>query len=330
MKKLMIVTLALVLTVGVAHAQDEGGALPPAPGEMVDVGGYSLHLNCAGEGSPTVVMDAGHGDFSLNLASLQAQVAEFTRVCTYDRAGYGWSDPGPAPRTSQQIVDELKTLLANGGVEPPYILVGHSLGGINVILFAAENPDLTAGVVLLDASHPDQMEALKAEVPEIVAVEDMGAQAYQMLLDAAEQGTLTPDMAADFRPQGLPDEDYDTWAQLFIQPKNLQAMVDEYAELDEDLAEVKANGDLGDIPLVVIAHGKPLGEVLPPEAVAALGLTPELLDKYEALWRGFQEDHLKRSTNSTLIVAEESPHYVYVYQPDLVVEAIRDLVGVEQ
>lgn len=330
MKKVLLVGLVCLLAANIAWAQEGEDELPPAPGDMVDVGGYSLHLYCVGDGEPTVVMDAGHGDSSLNLASLQAQVAEITRVCTFDRAGYGWSDPGPEPRTSQQNVDELKTLLENGGVEGPYVLVGHSLGGINVILFAAQNPDLMAGVVLLDSSHPDQMEVLEAEVPEIVAVEDMGFLTYVALLEPAEQGTLTTEMVADLRPQGLPDEDFETWAQLFIQPKNLQAMIAEYEVLDEDLAQVKEDGDLGDIPLVVIAHGLPLAELMPAEALEALGLTPEMLDTYEALWRGFQEDHLTRSANSTLIVAEDSPHYVYVYQPELVVDVIRDLIGAEE
>lgn len=326
MKKVLVIVLLVMAVAGVVQAQDGGTELPAAPGEMVDVGGYSLHLNCIGEGGPTVVMDAGHGDFSMSLASLQEQVAEFTRVCTFDRAGYGWSDAGPDPRDSQQNVTELKALLENAGEEAPYILVGHSLGGINVILFAAENPDLTAGVVLLDSSHPDQMERFNAEVPAIVAVEDAGVAAYQTLLDLAEQGALTADMVADFQPPTLSEADVATWAQLFMQPKNLQAMINEYAQLDADLAEVMENGDLGDIPLIVIAHGLQLKDLLPAEALDALGLTTDMLDTYEAIWRELQEDHLNRSTNSRLIVAENSPHYVYATEPDLVVEAIQSLV----
>lgn len=326
MKKLLIAALLVMWMTGIVQAQDGGSELPAAPGEMVDVGGYSLHLNCIGEGSPTVVMDAGHGDFSMSLASLQEQIAEFTRVCTFDRAGYGWSDEGPDPRDSQQNVTELKALLENAGEEAPYILIGHSLGGINVILFAAENPDLVAGVMLLDSSHPDQMELLNADVPEIVAIEDMTAGAYQTLLDLAEQGTLTADMVGDFQPPTLSETDAAIWAQLFIQPKNLRAMIAEYALLDDDLAEVEENGDLGSIPLIVIAHGLQLKDLLPAEALDALGLTTEMLDTYEAIWRGLQEDHLNRSTDSRLIVAENSPHYVYVFEPALVVEALQGMI----
>lgn len=326
MKRLLFCALVVTMFAGVIQAQGDVPELPPAPGVMVDVGGYSLHLNCTGEGGPTVVMDAGHGDFSLSLGPLQQQIAEFVRVCTFDRAGYGWSDEGPEPRDSQQNVDELKALLENAGEEAPYILVGHSLGGINTILFAAENPDLVAGVVLLDASHPDQMERLEAEVPEVAAVDAMTVDAYRTLLDLAEQGVLTTDMVADFQPQGLDEDAAAIWAQLFIQPKNLQAMINEFDVLDVDLAEVKENGDLGDIPLIVIAHGLLLKDLLPAEALDALGLTTEMLDTYEAIWRELQEDHLNRSTDSTLIVAENSPHYVYVFEPELVVEAVRSLV----
>lgn len=186
MKRLWVIALVLVmLAAGVVQAQDGDSDLPPAPGELIDVGGYSLHLYCTGEGGPAVILDAGLGDWSINMANLQEQIAEFTQVCTYDRAGYGWSDEGPEPRTSQQIVDELAALLENGEVEPPYILAGHSFGGINVMMFAAQHPELVEAVVLLDASHPEQMDALNAEVPEIVALEESAAVAYQGMLEMA-------------------------------------------------------------------------------------------------------------------------------------------------
>jgi hypothetical protein len=106
----------------------------PALGEMVDAGGYSLHLYCTGEegGASTVVMDSGLGGTVLDWQLVQPEVAEFARVCTYDRGGMGWSAPGAQPRTSQQIVKELHTLLGNAGVQGPYVLVGHSFGGTNL------------------------------------------------------------------------------------------------------------------------------------------------------------------------------------------------------
>lgn len=329
MKKLWVIALLLVMTAaGVVSAQDGGSDLPPAPGEMIDVGGYSLHLNCTGEGSPAVILDAGLGDWSINMASLQAQIAEFTQVCTYDRAGYGWSDEGPMPRTSQQIVDELATLLENSGVEPPYILAGHSFGGINVIMYAAQHPDLVDAVVLLDASHPQQMDALKAEVPEIVALEEAASAAYQEMLNALEAGEpVPPEMLAAFRPQGMSDEDFAIWSQMVVQPKHLRAMIAEMESLEDSLAQAQDSSDLGDIPLVVIAHGIKLADMLTDEDLTAMGVTREIMDTYETLWRGFQEDYLTHSTDSTLIIAENSHHYVYVTEPELVVETLRDLVA---
>lgn len=329
MKRLWVIALVLVmLAAGVVQAQDGDSALPPAPGKLIDVGGYSLHLYCTGEGGPAVILDAGLGDWSINMANLQEQIAEFTQVCTYDRAGYGWSEEGPEPRTSQQIVDELAALLENGEVEPPYILAGHSFGGVNVMMFAAQHPELVEAVVLLDASHPEQMDALNAEVPEIVALEESAAVAYQSMLEMAEAGAPVPQELLDaFRPQGITDEQFEIWSQVAVQPKGLRAMIGEMESLNDSLAQAQEIDTLGDIPLVVIAHGVKLADMMTDEDLAAMGVTREIMDTYEALWRGFQEDYLTYSTDSTLIIADESHHYVYVTQPDLVVEAIQELIS---
>ncbi|HEY9014914.1 MAG TPA: alpha/beta hydrolase, partial [Gemmatimonadales bacterium] len=113
----------------------------PAPGQLVDVGGYRLHIQCVGTGSPTVVLDAGLSGSSLDWSLVQPELGRTTRVCAYDRAGMGWSDPGAQPRTPRQIADELHTLLTNAGIAGPYVLVGHSLAGKNVRLFALAHPE---------------------------------------------------------------------------------------------------------------------------------------------------------------------------------------------
>src|SRR5215213_679877 len=129
----------------------------PPPGEMVNVGGYSLHINCVGQGSPTVVLDAGLGEFSAQWVRVQRLVSYTTRVCAYDRAGMGWSEMGPEPRDARQISSELHTLLNKAGIEGPYVLVGHSLGGMYMQTYAARYPDEVAGVALVDSStEPDQ------------------------------------------------------------------------------------------------------------------------------------------------------------------------------
>jgi pimeloyl-ACP methyl ester carboxylesterase len=129
----------------------------PPPGEMVDVGGHSLHINCSGQGGPTVVLDAGSGGFSAQWVRVQREVSGTTRVCAYDRAGMGWSEMGPQPRDAKQITGELHTLLGNAGIEGPYVLVGHSFGGMYMQTYAARYPDEVAGVALVDSStDPDQ------------------------------------------------------------------------------------------------------------------------------------------------------------------------------
>ena len=117
----------------------------PLPGKLVDVGGHRLHILSTGEGSPTVVMDSGLNGSSLDWSSTQPDVARFTRVCTFARVGHGWSDPGPKPRSSQRIVDELDTLLVNAGIEGPFVMVGQSFGGMNVRLYATRHPEKVVG-----------------------------------------------------------------------------------------------------------------------------------------------------------------------------------------
>src|SRR5215210_2172739 len=158
---LWLVVALLVLAVAGAIYQAIATKLAerayPPPGEMVDVGGYSLHINCVGQGSPTVVLDAGSGGFSAQWVRVQREVSGTTRVCSYDRAGMGWSEMGPDPRDARQITSELHTLLNKAGIEGPFVLVGHSFGGMYMQTYAARYPDEVEGVALVDSStDPDQ------------------------------------------------------------------------------------------------------------------------------------------------------------------------------
>ena len=151
-----LVVLAVIAVIYQAFGTEIYRRIYPPPGELVDVGGHSLHINCVGEGSPTVILESGSGATSVDWANIQPEVANTTRVCAYDRAGTGWSEPGPGPGDPQQIAGELHTLLGNAGIDGPYVLVGHSFGGLYVRMYAELYPNEVEGMVLVDSSHPEQ------------------------------------------------------------------------------------------------------------------------------------------------------------------------------
>jgi hypothetical protein len=129
----------------------------PSPGEMVDIGGYRLHLVCEGErqvGQPLVIIEAGSGSSSPDWALVLPEIAQFARVCTYDRAGLGWSETGPPPRSSMTYASEMEAVLERSGEEPSYLLVAHSLGGHTVRIYTDEHPDNVVGMILIDARPP--------------------------------------------------------------------------------------------------------------------------------------------------------------------------------
>ena len=150
-----LAVLLVLLLVGYIYepmAEAADAKVYPPPGQLVDVGGYRLHINCTGTGSPTVVIDAGLGDWSTTWGGyVQPEVAKTARVCTYDRAGMGWSEAGPLPRDAGQIAKELHTLLQNANIPGPYIMVGHSLGGLPVRVFVHDYASEIAGVVLIES-----------------------------------------------------------------------------------------------------------------------------------------------------------------------------------
>ncbi len=155
---LLALLIGLIWVLG-SKAKARLAAAYPPPGQMVDVGGYRLHIHCQGEsrpGTPTVVLEAPNGEAGLVWAAVQPEVAKFTRVCAYDRAGLGWSERSPKPRTIANITDELAALLAGAGVKPPYVLVGNSIGGLYARAYAHRHPDQVTGMVLVDATHEEQ------------------------------------------------------------------------------------------------------------------------------------------------------------------------------
>ncbi len=265
----------------------------PAPGTRVWIGKHSLHLYCQGSGSPAVIFDSGLGGTSLDWALVQPAVAGFTRACTYDRAGYGWSGRGPRPRSSARIVAELNSLLGYGGVAPPYILVGHSFGGFNMRLFAHSHPHKTAGLVLVDSSHEEQFDRF----------------------DDAEIPSVTPRRGAFFIanyyriPDGLPPELRPIAQSFAVSPRAVESLYSELRHLRASAAQVKAARTLPNVPLVVVSRGEN-GPARP----------------IDRLWFELQADLASRSAFGRLVVAQTGDHYVQLRRPDVVVEAIRSVV----
>jgi pimeloyl-ACP methyl ester carboxylesterase len=223
----------------------------PPPGEMVDVGDYSLHINCVGQGSPTVILEAANLGMSAHWVRVQQQVAQTTRVCAYDRAGMGWSERGPEPRDARQISSELHTLLKGAGTEGPYVLVGHSYGGLYARMYAARYPDETAGVVLVDSSHPEQF----TRSPEGRAMYEQSRRIGAVLPFLTRLGVIR---LTNFYP-AHPDLPAYQRAQIEAFNSSTQHLVtttEEFRVTPETSAQVRSMGSLGDTPLAVISAGE--------------------------------------------------------------------------
>ena len=313
----LAVAAGLVGAIYQASAAAREAARFPPPGRLVDVGGHRLHLNCTGQGSPTVILDAGLGEASLSWSKVQPEAAKFTRVCSYDRAGYAWSEAGPAPRTSAQIVRELHTLLGNAGIAGPHVLAGHSFGGYNVRLFAAQYPAEVAGMVLVDSSHEDQFERMQF----LSSKMRMAGLLMKATPWLARLGVLrlfgqpignVKDYAAEAQPLARG---------IGFQSNAYDGAASEYAFLLESAAEVRAvktpGGHLllGDKPLTVLMQGD--------ASKISAQFSPEERAEFVKVWRELQTDLATRSSNGTLVVAEKSSHYVLLDEPQLVIEALR-------
>lgn len=228
--------------------------LVPPPGELVDTGGRRMHVRMMGEGSPLVILEAGMLSMSLQWARVAPAVARFTRVLVYDRAGYGWSDPGPAPRTSGQAVRELHTLLGAMGVAGPLVLAGHSYGGLVARHYAARFPADVAGLVLFDPTHPDQFARLDVNVAaqsRVVRVTPLLARAGALWL-----ASLVPHFPLLGILQELPDRDRALARRLLWAPGHFQTARAEWEAQPESFRQVKAIPLSRHLHLTVVSSGK--------------------------------------------------------------------------
>jgi pimeloyl-ACP methyl ester carboxylesterase len=298
---------------------------------MIDVGGFRLHLNCAGEGRPTVILDAALGGSSVSWALVQPAIASLTRVCSYDRAGFGWSEGAPGPRTVGRIVDELRTLLERAGEPPPFVLVGHSFGGLVMRVFATRYRADTLGVVLVDPAHPqDWVTPAPKEQVKIdrgVRLCRQGAVAARLgvargVAALVGLGAFAPARAIAWAVAGgglsredegilapiwlLPREARRPLKRFWTQPKFFDALGSQIESICTSAAETVEAGKngYGDLPLVTISATDP-GD-----------------------YRLRQQEALARlSTRGRHIIASRSGHWIPLEQPEVVISAIREVAG---
>lgn len=290
----------------------------PPLGKMVDIGGYSLHMVDQGAGFPTVVIDAGLGGFSLDSQLVQPEIAKFTRVVSYDRAGYGWSEVSPLARTSENIVSELHLLLQKSGVPGPYILVGYSFGGLNVRLFADRYPDEVAGVILVDASHEDTKSTRVDSVSKSVEQFYHRRMAYLRRFFGIDR--LVPDSKVNKRIAKYPHDVQQMYLALRLSNNRLRTAYEEENHFDLSCRQLKSSGGfLGQKPLVVITAGKKLAD--------GVGQKQEALVRKDRERAKLQQDLVTKSVNGKQVFAEMAGHNIAYDQPEVVVEIVREMVN---
>jgi pimeloyl-ACP methyl ester carboxylesterase len=304
---------------------------PPATGRLVDVGGYRLHLDCAGSGAPIVVLLPGSGDFSFDWSLVQPEIARSTRVCSYDRAGSAWSDPGPTPRTMRQEAHELRALLGAASEAPPYVLVGHSLGGLVARTYAAAYSGEVAGMVLVDATHESTQLFYQGKV---VQVRGSASTRAVPPVQTMRSSPPRPPTKADLEQQRMNREVFGPpaisppfdrlsremqalhlWA--LRRPPRAAAADDYWAEELRDMYEARRMNPkpLDSLPLEVLAAG---ATPAPPP-----GVTEDAWRALNAEKRAQRADLATLSTRGRLVVVEGSGHHIQLDAPEAVVASVR-------
>lgn len=282
-----LIALIVVALIGGSIYQLIVGNVPDgryAPtGRLIDIGGRALHIHCTGQGIPTVLLEAGLGLGAVTWQHVQPAISEITRVCSYDRAGYGWSSAGPSPRTAARVTEDLHALVERAGLQGPLVLVGHSLGGLFVRHYAAAHAADIAGMVLVDSTHEDQ---------------DKPPTVVRALVNVVARAGVTRALF-QFDDPGL--------NAMYKSNRSLGATLDEFAVVEESSNETRqAHLSLRDKPLVVLTAGS---------------------NDADPAWRRLQNELASRSPTSKHIVATGSGHYIQDDRPELVIDAVREVVA---
>jgi pimeloyl-ACP methyl ester carboxylesterase len=340
MKEARIVLLVALISTA-ASAQEPAYRGAPAdiiyapPGQLVDVGGFRLNLYCMGSGSPTVVFDSGWEDWAPAWSTEQPKIAKWTRACSYDRAGAGFSEPGPTPRTSVRIAGELHTAWHRAGIAPPHILVGHAFGGDNERVFADLHMDEVAGLVMDDADATDlEPKAMQEEdrrgrgeiVSDLRACRNAIAEHKPLPPLGSGPGDSKKTCAQQFF-RGLPKKEWspELNAKLMEIAQTKVAMYDAYASEMEQTTEDEVyleqhRRSFGSRPICVLTsgnHGVGHLEEKPAD-------TPKHV-KYELETTRAQARWLEPSTNARQVFAHHSSEYIQFDDPETFINTVREV-----
>ena len=273
---------AIYQTIATARAER---AHPP-PGKMIDVGDHRMHIDCVGQGSPTVVLDTALGAMSASWVRVQQEVSGTTRVCAYDRAGMGWSQSGPEPRDAKQVAGELHALLEGAGIDGPYVLVGHSFGGLYMQTYAARYPEEVAGVALIESSHPEQFSRL----PEARNSYEQIKLLYTVASLLAPIGVVRLFNLSPAPPE-LPHQQRAQIAALNPSTRQVSTTAQEFRATPQSTAQARSLRSLGNKPLAVVSAGT-----------------------QSSGWLELQDDLATISPNSMHRVVKEATHTSVVYE----------------
>jgi pimeloyl-ACP methyl ester carboxylesterase len=274
-------------------------------GKLVNLGYAKMHLICLGKGGPTVILDAGAGGWSIHWFEVQKELSKFTRVCSYDRLGLGWSDLGEMPRTVRKDAQDLHQLLQKSGEKAPFILAGHSYGGYIARVYYDMFPENIAGIALIDSAHEKQWEAL----PGLQQMLQFGISAAKGNLEKAKQGKLKKkDFPMGVTPQLLP-----IYQAQMLETKTHQTGVSVLENTLENAKEVEKTKKLGNLPLLVLSAGNSFASF-----IENTETNRPMLETLNKGWLEMQSDLAKLSANSQHIVSQKDLHWFTVQNPKLI------------
>jgi len=313
----------IVATIGVGAAYEAIGRAQasrdyPPEGKLVDIGDRRIQLDCRGAGSPTVVFESGLDVLgSLAWAAVHDDVARTTRACAYSRAGILWSDATPGGQDGKTVVADLHAALERAGEKPPYVLVAHSIGGPYALIYTRDYSSEVAGLVFVDASHPDQTERLRAVTSinassQLPVLKTMNALSWTGAVRLFSE--LEPPLSHE--PEGA------ARAAAAYASRSYGGALKELESVDTTLAEARTVQSLGDRPLFVLTAMAPLTE----QQLRGFKITPTQGRRLKELWKAMQDEEASWSSQSRHELVPESQHYIQFDRPDLVVAATRWVV----